>query len=301
MFRNEYAQINGLRFHYAIAGEGQTMLFLHGFPEFWYEWRHLLVEFGRDYQVVAPDLRGYNLTEKPPHLADYSAKHLISDVRAMFDHFGHGRRGILVAHDWGGAVAWGFAIAYPEYLDGLIIINAPHPGIFARELAHNPGQQRGSRYMLTFRTPEAEEILSANGYEKLSRMIFNTAARPDVFTEDDRAQYLAAWAQPGALTGGLNFYRASRLAPPLPGMEAAAAALFTPLPAEKVTVNVPTLVIWGAKDLALLPGNLEGLDAYVPNLCVRRVPEGSHWVLHEEPELICREMREFLRQTKREV
>lgn len=301
MLRTEYAQINGLRFHYAIDGDGQTMLFLHGFPEFWYEWRNLLGEFGRDYQVVAPDLRGYNLTEKPPNLADYSAKHLISDIRAMFDHFSPGRRGILVAHDWGGAVAWGFAIAHPEYLDGLIIINAPHPGIFARELAHNPEQQRASRYMLTFRKPEAEEILSANGFEKLSRMLFNTASRPDVFTEDDRAQYLAAWAQPGALTGGLNFYRASRLAPPEPGSEAAAAAAFIPLPAEKVTVNVPTLVIWGEKDLALLPGNLAGLDEYVPNLRVRRIPEGSHWVLHEEPELICREMREFLRQTKREV
>lgn len=295
MWRNEFAQINGLRFHYAAAGDdGRFMLFLHGFPEFWYEWRNLLVEFGKDHRAVAPDLRGYNLTDKPAAVEDYAAKHLVADIRAMFEHFSPGRPGILVAHDWGGAAAWAFAIAHPEYLERLVIINSPHPAVFVRELSHNPVQQRASRYMLTFRTPEAEAILTANNYEKLQRMIFGTAARDDVFSAEDRAQYLAAWAQPGALTGGLNYYRASRFAPPAPGAEAAAAANYQPLPVEKMTVRVPTLVIWGEQDMALPVGNLDGLEEYVPDLCIKRIPQGGHWVIHEEPALLCGYMREFL-------
>lgn len=297
MLRNDYVQINGLRFHYGSVGEdGPLMLFLHGFPEFWYEWRNLLTEFGRDHRAVAPDLRGYNLTDKPVSVDDYAAKHLVADIRAMFEHFSPGRPGILVAHDWGGAVAWAFAIAHPEYLQKLIIINAPHPAVFARELALNPEQQRASRYMLTFRTPEAEAILSADGYKKLQRMIFGTAAQEDVFGPEDREKYLSAWAQPGALTGGLNYYRASRLAPPASGTEAEAAAAYQPIPADRMTVRVPTLVIWGEKDQALPTGNLDGLDEYVPDLLVRRIPDGTHWVIHEQPALVCKYIREFLEQ-----
>ncbi|MCW5966956.1 MAG: alpha/beta hydrolase [Blastocatellales bacterium] len=270
------------------------MLFLHGFPEFWYEWRNLLEEFGRDHRAVAPDLRGYNLTDKPASVDDYAAKHLVADIRAMFEHFSPGRPGILLAHDWGGAVAWAFAIAHPEYLQKLVIINAPHPAVFARELALNPEQQRASRYMLTFRTPEAEAILSADGYKKLQRMIFGTAAREDVFGPEDRAQYLAAWAQEGALTGGLNYYRASRLAPPAPGTEAEAAVVYQPMAAERMTVRVPTLVVWGEKDQALPTGNLDGLEEYVPDLVVRRIPDGTHWVIHEQPALVCNYIREFI-------
>jgi pimeloyl-ACP methyl ester carboxylesterase len=297
MLKTDYSHINGLRLHYGFAGEdGPLMLFLHGFPEFWYEWRNLLPEFGRDHRAVAPDLRGYNLTDKPASVDDYAAKHLVADIRAMFEHFSPGKPGILVAHDWGGAVAWAFAIAHPEYLQKLVIINAPHPGVFARELALNPEQQRASRYMLTFRTPEAEAILSADGYKKLQRMIFGTAAREDVFGPEDRAQYLSAWAQPGALTGGLNYYRASRLAPPEPGAEADAAAAYQPMPTDRMTVRVPTLVIWGEKDMALPVGNLDGLDEYVPDLSVKRIPDGTHWVIHEQPALVCSYIREFLQQ-----
>lgn len=294
MLRHDYAQLNGLTFHYASAGAGETMLFLHGFPEFWYEWRRLLAEFGRDYKAVAPDLRGYNLSEKPAAVEDYAIRHLVADIRAMCEHFSPGRRTILVAHDWGGAVAWAFAIAHPELLDSLVIINAPHPAIFARELATNPGQQRASSYMLFFRRPDAEAILSANNHEKLARMIFETGSREDLFSPEERAEYLAAWARPGALTGGLNYYRAARVGPPEPGSEAAAASSYTPMPVDKARVDVRTLVIWGMKDRALLPGNLDGLEEYVPDLEVRRIEGGSHWVVHEEPDRVSAHIREFL-------
>jgi pimeloyl-ACP methyl ester carboxylesterase len=288
--KHQFAEINGLRFHYVINGSGRTMLFLHGFPEFWYEWRNLLVEFGKDYQAIAPDLRGYNLSEKPPNVSDYSVRHLVADIRGFFEHFSPGEKGILVAHDWGGAVAWAFAMAHPEYLERLIIINAPHPAVFARELFTNPRQQKASAYMLMFRSESAEELLSRNNYLGLQRAVFESSTRPELFTEEDRAQYLAAWSQPGALTGGLNYYRASRIGPPT-GEEQP-----TPFSGDKsFEVRVPTLVIWGDQDTALLEGNLEGLEQYVPQLTIRRIANGSHWVIHEETQQVCNFIRDFLK------
>jgi pimeloyl-ACP methyl ester carboxylesterase len=231
------------------------------------------------------------LSEKPVAVADYSVRHLVGDIRGFFDHFSQGEKGILVAHDWGGAAAWAFAIAHPECLEKLIIINAPHPGVFARELAENPAQQQASAYMLTFRAEGSEELLSRNNYRALSRAVFDGSTRPEVFSEEDRQAYLTAWAQPGALTGGLNYYRAARLGPPpRDGTEVP-----RPFVSERsLQVRVPTLVIWGEKDTALLEGNLSGLEAYVEDLTVRRIPDGSHWVVHEQPELICEFMRAFL-------
>src|SRR6266852_2541094 len=230
MLNHRYADLNGIRLHYVIAGEGPLMLFLHGFPEFWYAWKDQLEEFQRDFT--------------------------------------------LVAHDWGGAAAWVFAIAYPEMLERLIIINAPHPFVFQRELRQNPAQQKASQYMLMFQSPKAEQIVSANNYAHL---------REDwglykVLSDSDMELYYQAWSQPGALTGGLNYYRASRLIPPTEnaGQNDISDRFSQPL-------QVPTLVIWGEQDPALLTGNLNGLDQYVTNLTIQRVPDGSHWVIHEQP------------------
>ncbi|HAM54884.1 MAG TPA: alpha/beta hydrolase, partial [Candidatus Rokubacteria bacterium] len=195
----------------------------------------------------------------------------------------------LVGHDWGGAVAWAFALAHPDRLAGLVIVNAPHPGVFARELRENPAQQRASRYMLVFRSPEAEALLAEDAYARMVRM-FREDLGPR-FTEADRAAYVEAWSQPGALTGGLNYYRAAGVGPPAP--DGAPARSFGGDPA-RLVVRVPTLVIWGERDRALLPGNLEGLERFVPDLRVRRVPHASHWVVHEEPDLVNGAIREFL-------
>ncbi len=297
MWEHRYVKINGLKLHYVAKGEGKTILFLHGFPEFWYEWRRQLLEFGKDYQAVAFDMRGYNLSDKPEKIEDYAVPLLVADVKGMLDYLSKGKKAILVAHDWGGGVAWAFAIAHPEYLEKLIIINAPHPGIFARELQSNPKQQQASAYMNFFRSPEAEAALSANNYALLARAVFDSSTKPEVFTAEDRQAYLEAWSQPGALTGGLNYYRAARIGPPAQQAEGSGAK---PDPAPFVrstslTVKVPTLVIWGGKDTALLTGNLEGLDQYVPDLQIKLIPNGSHWVIHEEPELVNRYIREFIK------
>ncbi|HVF89936.1 MAG TPA: alpha/beta hydrolase [Blastocatellia bacterium] len=291
MFRHEYADVNGVRLHYAAAGKGKLVMFVHGFPEFWYEYKDQLAEFGKDHLAVAPDMRGYNLSSKPEDVEQYQIKYLVEDLRALAEHLGH-KKFTLVAHDWGGVAAWAFAMAHPDYLDRLIIINSPHPGVFQRELRENPAQQKASGYMLVFRGPQAEQILSANNYAALVQAVLGEGLKNGYFTEEDKKAYIEAWSQPGALTGGLNYYRASRAGPPSGEGANASADLGAQMPS--LMVKVPTLVIWGEKDTALLTGNLDGLDKFVPDLTVRRIPDGTHWVIHEKPELINGYIRDFM-------
>jgi pimeloyl-ACP methyl ester carboxylesterase len=302
---HDYADVNGVRLHYARAGNGPLIVFLHGFPEFWYEWKNQLAEFSRDHTAVAPDMRGYNLSSKPADLSAYQIPLLVEDVRALTSELMKstgGSKFTLVAHDWGGVVAWVFAALHPEMLDKLVIVNAPHPTIFAKLLQKDAAQQKASGYMLMFRAPQAEATLSANSYELLTSAVLGDGLKAGTVTEADKAAYVAAWSQPGALTGGLNYYRASGIGPP-----AAAASSTTstetnaapPAPAlalPPLVVRVPTLVIWGEKDTALLTSNLDGLDEVVTTLAVRRIPEGTHWVVREKPAEVNRLIREFLSQ-----
>lgn len=289
LLKDAYAGVNGIRLHYVTAGTGRPILFLHGFPEFWYAWKKQLLDLGRHFEATAVDLRGYNLSDKPEAVEQYRIEHLVEDVDALADHLGH-RKIVLVGHDWGGVIAWVFAAAHPERIERLVIINAPHPTIFRRELRENPKQREASAYMLLFRRPDAEQFLSVRDYEALRGPILDRGIRQGYFSEEDREAYLEAWSQPGALTGGLNYYRAAGIGPPSEG-EATPESEAT----DPVMVNVPTLMLWGERDEALLTGNLDGLERYVPNLTVRRIPDGSHWVVHEKPGLVSRAIREFIR------
>jgi epoxide hydrolase 4 len=292
-------KVNGVELHCVTAGEGPLMLFLHGFPEFWYEWKGQLQEFGRDHLVVAPDMRGYNVSDKPGDVEQYRINYLMQDIRGLAEHFSAGKKFILVGHDWGGAVAWAFAIAYPDLLQKLIIINAPHPGIFRRLLASDPEQQNASAYMTMFQSAEAESILSANNYALLVNVVMGEGLKTGIFTEEDKAEYLKAWSQPGALTGGLNYYRANHLGPPAAGLateEIGGGAGDKWSNPAMLMVKVPTLVIWGERDTALTIQNLRGLDKFVPRLTIRPVPEGSHWVIHERPGVVNGMIREFIRE-----
>ena len=298
MIKDKYVKVNGIKLHYVTSGKGPLILFLHGFPEFWYEWKNQLPEFGKDHLAVAPDLRGYNLSEKPAELDQYRMNHLVEDIRALADHFSHNKKFVLVGHDWGGAVAWSFAIAHPEMLDKLVIVNAPHPGVFARLLSSDAKQQQASQYMLMFRSPQAEQTLSANGYTALVNAVLGAGLKNGVFTEEDKQAYIKAWSQPGALTGGLNYYRANRVGPPGAGQTAEGNQSSTgnfAVDPSALTVKAPTLVIWGEKDTALLTANLDGLDQFVPQLTVKRIPEGTHWVIHEKPDEVNGYIREFIR------
>ncbi|HEY6072462.1 MAG TPA: alpha/beta hydrolase [Anaerolineales bacterium] len=291
MIRNDYAEVNGIRLHYASAGAGKLILFVHGFPEFWYAWRKQLEEFGRDHLAVAPDLRGYNLSAKPKDVRQYEMQHLVADLRALAQNLTP-EKFVLVGHDWGAVVAWAYAMAHPEDLEKLAVINGPHPAIFRRELRENEAQRRASRYMLFFRSRVAEPALSAFRYAALVKTVLSQGLKQGYFNKEDQAAYLQAWSQPGALTGGLNYYRAAQLGPARGGKDASLEAMAARLPSPMV--HVPTLVIWGEQDRYLLPGCLEGLEQYVPDLTLRRVPEATHWIVHEQPTRVNQFIREFL-------
>ena len=194
-FQSHYADVNGVRLHYVSVGTGKLVMFVHGFPEFWSEWENQLTDIGTDYQAVAPDMRGYNLSSKPTDVERYHIKDLTEDLRALAEFLEH-KKFSLVAHDWGGAVAWAFAMRYPDWLEKLIIINSPHPAVFARELLHNPKQQKASQYMLMFRSPDAEFLLSQNNYAGLLAAVSQFGSKWKM-TAADRNKYIEAWSQPG--------------------------------------------------------------------------------------------------------
>jgi epoxide hydrolase 4 len=287
-----YADVNDIRLHYVACGEGRLMLFLHGFPEFWAAWESQLHLFGRRFQAVAIDLRGYNLSSKPMDPKQYHVRVLVEDIRLIAEHLGH-RKMILVAHDWGGGVAWAFANRYPDYIEKLIIINSPHPAIFARELLDNARQQEASGYMNMLRAAEAENLLAADNFAFLTHSLTGGGSRWRM-PHDVYMRYIEAWSQPGALTGGLNYYRVSPLHPPQTKDEAVFIRSIAQAPREVFAVKVPTLVIWAEQDSALLPGNLDGLDAYVDDLTIQRIPDGTHWVIHEQPEAVNRYIQDFI-------
>jgi len=288
--RHETVDCAGTRLHCAVAGDAgrPLMLFLHGFPEFWAAWRVPMRHFAaRGWLCVAPDLRGYNLSDKPEGVESYKAKHLTADVLALGAHYsGNGGEDkfVLVAHDWGGAVAWGVAIGHPQRLAKLVMINSPHPYLFWRELSNNPAQQKASEYMNVFRLPKAERVLSDNGYARLLAAFAHLSPAW-------RAELVQAWSQPGALTGGLNYYRAS---PMYPATADDPGATKLRLEAKDFVVRVPTLVLWGERDTALLTGLLDGLGQCVPDLMLVRVPDASHWIVHEKPDLVCGEIGKFV-------
>jgi len=286
--RHGFAQVNGVRLHFAEAGQGKPVLFVHGFPEFWYAWRKQLHEFGRDHRAVALDMRGYNLSSKPETVDAYRLPLLVEDLRAFSEFLGAAPV-TVVGHDWGGVAAWVFAMMHPDRVDRLVIINAPHPAIFQREVASNPAQRRASEYMVLFKSPQAEEVLSADGCAALSEQVIAPGLRHGYFTEADRRAYLEAWSQPGALTGGLNWYRANRAGPPAPG-EATGEEPELMLR----VIERPTLVIWGMQDTALLPGNLDGLDAWVSDLTIEPIEEADHWVVHQQGSRVNGLIRDFL-------
>ncbi len=290
---DHYADVNGIRLHYKSVGTGKLILFLHGFPEFWYKWKNQLADFGRDYQAVAPDMRGYNLSSKPTEVDQYKLKTLVEDVRGLADHLG-AKKFVLVGHDWGGIVAWTFAAYYPELLEKLVIINAPQPAIFERELKENPAQQFASQYMLLFNTPQAEQEISKDNFAAAVQGVFTEGGLDQgYFTDEDRKTYIELWSQPGTLTGGLNYYRAAGLRPATEQGGAWSAKEAAP-DLTSFNVNVPTLVIWGMSDPYLLTGNLSGLQRVVPNLKVKLIPGAGHWVVHAKPKEVDALIREFL-------
>lgn len=286
---------HGITLSCRAAGERgrPVLLFLHGFPEAAFVWDELLQHFAQPanggYRCVAPNLRGYERSSQPADVAAYRPRHLVQDIRALAESEG-APLACLVAHDWGGAVAWNFANQLPQLTQRLAIINSPHPGTFLRALKTSEKQREASAYMNFLIRPDAEKLLREDDYRRLLAFFTHWGAAPWL-TQDVMARYRAVWDQ--GLTGGLNYYRASPLRPAREGDPAADAI---ELPREMLTVAIPTLVLWGMRDAALLPELVEGLEEYVPKLTLEKVPDASHWIVHEQPGLVATRLGAFLRQ-----
>ena len=302
MKQQSFTLSNGINLDCRIAGaEGRpVMLFLHGFPEAAFVWDEMLAFFSDPahggYLCVAPNLRGYAGSSAPSDVAAYRAKHLVQDLVALKDQLSPQQPlACLVAHDWGGAVAWNMANQHPELMRQLAIINSPHPGTFLRELQSSPEQQAASAYMNFLIRPDAEVLLAEDDYRRLWAFFTNMGAVDGPYawlTEDVKAQYREVWSQ--GLTGALNYYRASPLRPP---READAAAAAITLPKSMLEILVPTLVLWGMNDIALPPGLVDGLEDYIPDLRLQRIADGSHWLVHEQPALVAQSLLAFLNTT----
>lgn len=288
---------HGITLHCRVSGVAgrPVLLFLHGFPEGAFIWDEQLAQFARPenggYRCIAPYLRGFGPSSSPPEAEAYRAKHLVQDLAALIAaESPQAPLECLVAHDWGGAVAWNLANQQPQRMKRLAIINSPHPGAFVRELANNPAQQAASQYMHFLCRPDAEALLADNDFRRLFGFFDDPQGRaPGWLTDSVRAQYRALWQQ--GLTGACNYYRASPIRPPRDGEPGAQAIT---LPESMLTVAVPTLVLWAMDDPALLPGLLDGLPGWIPQLQIHQVEQASHWVVHEHPERVAMELRRFL-------
>ncbi|HEY8360273.1 MAG TPA: alpha/beta hydrolase [Ramlibacter sp.] len=284
---------HGITLSCRAAGERgrPVLMFLHGFPEAAFIWDELLLHFARPehggLRCVAPNLRGFEASSQPAEASAYRAKHLVQDIAALIAIEG-GPLACLVAHDWGGAVAWSLANQRPELARKLAIVNSPHPATFLRELTTNARQQQASAYMNFLIRPDAEVLLREDGYRRLFAFFTSWGGAPWL-TEDLKARYRAVWD--ASLTGGLNYYRASPLRPPRPEDPGAAGVT---LPREMLTVDIPTLVLWAMEDVALPPELVEGLEDYVPQLTLEKVPGATHWIVHERPDFIAQRLGAFL-------
>jgi len=296
---------NGINLHCAVDGDGPLVVLLHGFPESWYSWRHQIAALAPRFRAVAPDLRGYNLSDKPPGVAAYALPELVADVRGLVEAFGE-REAVIVGHDWGGAVAWTFAMEHPEATRRLVVMNCPHPAIFAQHLGTNRRQLVRSWYMFFFQIPWLPEALLGLGHARLiADAIRRTAVRQDSLTEEDLLRLRAAACQPGALRAGINYYRAAFRSPEARALwprwlrrflygERSIEGLRERLE-DWPRITAPTLLVWGEQDVALGRELSVGMEPLIAGpFEVKYIPLSGHWVQQEQPQVVNGYLLDFL-------
>ena len=271
---------------------GEPILFLHGFPESHRTWRNQIEDLA-DFQVVAPDQRGFAGSDRPEGVENYETDKIVQDAMALMDALGFDRF-TLVGHDWGGAVAWTAALQHPIRVQRLVIVNAPHPLVFQKSLIEDEAQRAASQYINFFRTPGAEAAIVGMGLETFLDKVMLAHADATKLPVEERQHYLDDWKQPGVITTMLNWYRASKLVVPAPG-EDATAPLWTHAPFPKL--HMPTLVVWGLKDSALLPVQLAGLHDLIEDLRIVTSPAAGHFITWEEPGTVTAAIRDFIAET----
>jgi pimeloyl-ACP methyl ester carboxylesterase len=285
----------GVTFNVALAGDQRrpAVLLLHGFPESHRTWRAIAPKLEERFFLVMPDQRGFAGSDRPQEVDAYKTEILVADIFALADALGL-ERFALVGHDWGGAIAWAAALREDPRLTRLAIVNAPHPVIFQKSLIESEDQRAASQYITAFRVPGFEKVVEAMGW----RTFFNKTFAPHVdvskIPEAEKQQYIADWSQPGAFNAMLNWYRAAKVMVPPPGIT-------VPLPDLLLRafpkVKVPTMVIWGIRDSALLAVQLDGLDALVGDLTIVRLPNAGHFAPWEAGEEVAAALDPFLAAT----
>jgi pimeloyl-ACP methyl ester carboxylesterase len=305
-FKDGYADVNGIRLHYVTAGQPDRpmIMFVHGYFNFSYYWEDQLAEFGKDHFAVAPDMRGYYLSSRPTELEQYKLKYLVEDVRQLNQKLNGGRKFTLVAHDWGGIVAFVFAMYHPELVDKLIVSNAPHPQMFERELNENSWQRSSSNYMLRFSGYDEQKIPDTVTREAATRRMQTGWVADQIklgrYSEADREKWIDALSTPGAQGAATNWYRANDLNPPFndthPASQVARSwsAKAVTEGAKSDVLKMPTLIVWGVNDAALPPGNLTGFDKYFTDVKIRLFPTEGHNVTQMRYKEVNAQIREFL-------
>jgi pimeloyl-ACP methyl ester carboxylesterase len=280
------AAVNGIELHYAHAGAGPLVVFLHGFPQFHYAFRGQLRAFGADHLAVAPDQRGYNLSSKPEGVHSYGIWPAVEDLRALVAHLGYDRF-VLVGHDWGSLVAWAFALHYPEMLLALVSLGGAHPGVLDRAQREDSEQIQASQYLLGLRRPDAIRTIAADDFAVLEQALCHP-----FFSEEDHESYRQSWNVPRAIESALHWYQVEGIAPPdrdgTPGR-----GNYCPDVAP-LFVDIPTMVIYPEADPYVRPASHAGLEHFVSNLTFRPVKDGTHWIAEQHPQLVNRYIREFL-------
>ncbi len=277
------AYVNGVRLHYVTQGEGPLLILLHGFPEFWYSWRHQIPALAKHFTVVAPDMRGYNESDKPPGVASYHIDRIAEDVEGLIHAF-HAERAIIIGHDWGGGVAWAFAANYPHMTAQLVVLNCPHPEAFQKALKENRQQLRRSWYIFCFQIPWLPELgLRVFGRRFIEQVFRGMAVRKEAFPDEELHKYAKALGAPGAARAAINYYRAAFR------LSLRSGALRLP------QISSPTLLIWGEEDRALGKELTYGMDEYFSERFeIKYISKCGHWVQQEQPEVVNRYLLEFL-------
>jgi len=302
---HQYIQTNGVRLHCAVDGDGPLVIFLHGFPECWYSWRHQITALAPRFRVVAPDLRGYNESDKPRPVSAYAEPELVADVQGLIEAFGE-RQAVIVGHDWGGEIAWRFAMDRPESTRKLVVMNCPHPAIFSQHLRESRRQLARSWYMFFFQLPWLPETLLALGHARgVARAIENSVVNREAITPEDLRILRDAASRPGAMRGAINYYRAAFRGPEaqawLPGWLRRFIHGDRPEPAIRKSledwpkITVPTLVIWGEVDVALGKELTLGMEPLITGpFEIKYIPLCGHWVQQEQALVVNGYLLDFL-------
>lgn len=278
--RHEYCETNGIKLHYVTAGDGPLVVLLHGFPEFWYSWRHQIPELAKKFKVVAVDLRGYGDSDKPPNINDYRTEEAAKDIAGLIRSLKYNKAHI-VGHDFGGAVAWTLAKQMPEIVDRLAVLNCPHPALFQAALKSNFQQLARSWYIFLFQLPYLpEQIFRLMPDAMIKKTLRGSALKKETFSDADLKRYREEIEKPGSLTAALNYYRAALRAKKESGQK---------------LISAPTLLIWGEKDKALGKELTYGMEPLFSGpFKITYLPECSHWVNEEQPAVVNRLLLDFL-------